>query len=351
MEIEKGSVLKKGIPLLLLGLFVFLLYVYFFVGFTEIVNTFLLADPFYYSLAFLMFLLSMVFYSLTWWRLLNILSVKAGFRKPFLFIWVGTFVDLLIPAESVSGEVSRAYLMYKDSNENAGKIVASVVSHRILSMATTLGGLLVGSTLFVLRYEPPQLVVIFILVVAAGTALSLFLLVYLSLKEKATKRVVGWLVKLLKRIFKGRLKGTRLSSTVRRMLREFHRGIGTLGVRPRRLALPVGFSIVAWLFDLLLAFFVFLALPLPSSSTVPFTAIIIVYSISMAIQTIPLGIPGEVGVVEIVMTTLYRLLLPGFSPAIVAVATILIRALTLWARLFISGVAVQYVGIKMLKGS
>ena len=349
MEIEKSSALKKGIPLLLLGLFVFLLYVYFFVGIEEIVSTFLLADPFYYSLAFTAFLLSMVFYSLTWWQLLRILSVKTTFRKSFLFTWVGAFVDLLIPAESVSGEVSRAYLMYRDSNENAGKIVASVVSHRILSMATTLGGMIVGSALFILRYEPPELVVSFILVVAVGTALSLFLLIYLSLKEKATARVVNWLVNLLKRLFKGRLKGMRLSSKVKKMLREFHKGIEILGGRPKRLVLPVGFSIMAWLFDLLISFFVFSALPLPVR--VPFSAIVIVYSISVAIQTIPIGIPGEVGLIEIVMTTLYRLLLPGVPPATIAVATILIRALTLWAKLILSGVAVQWVGFKMLKGS
>ncbi len=280
---------------------------------------------------------------------MNILSVKTTFRKSFLFTWVGAFVDLLIPAESVSGEVSRAYLMYRDSNEDAGKIVASVVSHRILSMATTLGGMIVGSTFFILRYEPSELVVSFILVVAVCTAFSLFLLIYLSLKKKATTRVVNWLVNLLKRLFKGRLKSTRLSSTVKRMLKEFHKGIEILGGRPKRLTLPIGFSIMAWLFDLSIAFFVFLALPLPVR--VSFSAIVIVYSIIVAIQTIPVGIPGEVGVVEIVMTTLYRLLLPGISPATIAVATILIRALTLWAKLIISGVAVQWVGIKMLKGS
>jgi len=348
MGIEKSSALKKGIPLLLLGLLVFLLYTYFFVGFADFVSIFLLVDPFYYLLAFTAFLLSMTFYSLTWWELLRVLSVETAFRRPFLFTWIGAFVDLLIPAESVSGEVSRAYLMHKDSSENAGKIVASVISHRILSMATTLGGLLVGSTLFIVRYEPSELVISFILVVAVGTALSLFLLIYLSLKEKATKRVVNWLVKLIGHLFKGRLKIARLSSKVSRMLKEFHKGIEILGARRRKLVLPVGFSVMAWLFDLSIAFFVFLALPLPVQ--VRFSAIVIVYSIVVAVQTIPLGIPGEVGVIEIVMATLYRLLLPGIPPATIAAATILIRALTLWVKLVISGVAVQWVGFKMLKG-
>ena len=349
MEIEKGSALKKGIPLLLLGLFVFLLYTYFFVGFADIVNTFSRADPFYYSLAFITFLLSTTFYSLTWWRLLHILSVKTTFRKPFLFTWVGAFVDLLIPAESVSGEVSRTYLMHRDSNEDAGKIVASVVSHRILTTATNLGGMIGASTLFILRYEPSELVVGFLLFLAAGTAISLFLLIYISMKEKATTRVVNWLVNLLKRIFKTRLKGTWLSSTAKRMLKEFHKGIDILGERPRKLVLPITLSIMAWLFDILIAFFVFSSLHV--SVGVLLSAIVIVYSISMVVQTIPAGIPGEIGIVEIVMTTLYRLLLPGVSPTTVAVATILIRALTLWAKLIISGVVVQWVGIKMLKGS
>ncbi len=349
MKIEKRSALKKGIPFLLLGLFVFLLYLYFFVGFADVINIFLLADPFYYSLAFTAFLLSMIFYALTWWRLLHILSVKTTFRRPFLFTWVGAFVDILIPAESVSGEVSRAYLMYKDSNEDAGKIVASVVSHRILSMATTLGGLIVASTIFVLRYEPPELVVNFVLVVAVCTALSLFLLIYLSTREKTTAKVVNWVVNLLKRLFKGRFKGTSVSSKAKRMLKEFHKGISILGGSPKRLVLPIGFSVIAWLLDLFVPFFVFLALPLQVG--VPFSAIVIVYSISVAIQTVPLGIPGEVGVIEIVMTTLYRLLLPGIPPATIAVATILIRALTLWSKLILSGVVVQWVGFKMLRGS
>ncbi len=160
--------------------------------------------------------------------------------------------------------------------------------------------------------------------------------------------MVNWLVNLLKRIFKTQLKGTWLGSKAKKLLKEFHKGIDILGERPRKLALPIAFSIMAWFFDILIAFFVFSSLHV----TVPLSAIVIVFSISMAVQTIPVGIPGEIGLVEIVMTSLYTLLLqgvPGITPTIVAVATILTRALTLWAKLVISGAVVQWVGIKMLK--
>jgi len=77
------------------------------------------------------------------------------------------------------------------------------------------------------------------------------------------------------------------------------------------------------------------------------SAIVIVYSITVGIQTIPIGIPGEVGIPEIVMTTLYTLL--GVPIAMSAVATLLIRVLTLWVKLLIGGVVVQWLGIRALR--
>lgn len=324
----------------------FLLYAYFFVGFDEIVETFLMADPFYYTLAFVMLLLATTIYSAVWWRLLHILSVKTAFGKPFLFTWVGTFVDILIPAESVSGEVSRTYLMYKDSNEDSGKIAASVVSHRILTTATNLSGMIVALTLFILIYEPSQFVVGFLLLAVVTTAVSFFLLLYISFRKKVTTRLVDWLINLLKRIFKRRFKKTRFSLRARRMLAEFHSGISILREHPGKLTLPITFSVMAWLADISIGFFVFSSLHV----SVPFSVVTIVYSISMVVQTVPAGIPGDIGVVEIVMTTLYRLLLPGIPPATIAAATILIRALTLWIKLVIGGAAAQWVGIKILRG-
>ena len=58
--------------------------------------------------------------------------------------------------------------------------------------------------------------------------------------------------------------------------------------------------------------------------------------------------PGEVGLVEIVMTSLYGLL--GVPVGISAAATVLIRVLTVWFRLLLGFVAVQWIGIKALIG-
>jgi len=348
MATEKRLLIKRGIPFLLIGVLIFIVYL-FFVGIENIVMVLQRVHPFYYSLAILSVLLGVFFYSLAWQSLLNLLSIKMPFKKTFLYIWVGTFVDLLVPAESVSGEISRVYLMSKETSENAGKVVASVVSHRILTMAITLSSLVIGSVFFILKYEPIGSVVIFITVIAVCTTVSLALLVYLSFKKRATGRVVDWIVRLLVRIFRGRWQPTRLKSQARKMLEAFHQGINVLGRRPRGLIWPVAFSIIAWFFNMLLTFLVFISL---GEYGILFSAIIIVYSISASIQGIPVGIPGMTGVVQIMMASLYTLLLlpQGISHATTVTATMLVWIITFWFKLFVGFVAVQWVGIKTLMG-
>lgn len=336
---------RTGVLVIVTGLFVFLLYLYFFVPFGDFVANIRQADPLYYSLAFAAMLLSVAFYSLAWQRLLHLLSVKSSFLKTIQFVWVGSFVDLLVPAESISGDISRVYLMSKEYGENAGKVVASVIGHRILAMTITLGGLVISSVYFAAKYNPPLLVMEFVSIIGAGTLVSMILIFYLSKRRQATDKVVNWVIGLLIRFSRGRWKFERLKNQAEKMLKAFHDGIDNLGLRPNLLVLPVSLAIVAWLFDLLIAVFVFYAL----SVRVSFSAVVIVYSISVAIQTIPLGIPGEVGVLDVIMASLYTLL--GIPIAVSAVATVLIRIVTLWARLLVGGLTVQWLGIKSLKAS
>jgi uncharacterized protein (TIRG00374 family) len=311
------------------------------------------ANPYYYSLAFAALLLSVVFYSLTWNRLLNLLSVKTSLLKAFQFIWIGDFVNQMIPAESVSGDITRIYLMSKESGENAGKVVASVMGHRILSSVIAFVGFLISAVYFVLVYSPSLLVLEVIVIVIAVSIFSLSLLIYLSIRKRSTEKIVNWVVDLLVRLSRGRWQFDSLKSSAEKMLNAFHEGIQTLIERPKKLVSPLLFSFVAWLFDLLIAVLVFFSIG-SLGVTISFPAIVIVYSIIIGIQNIPIGIPGEVGLVEIVMTGLYTLLGSGDSivmSAIATGATLLIRILTLWTRVIIGGIAFQWLGIKGFNSS
>jgi len=345
---KKRSIIKRGFLLLFIGLSVFLIYLYFLggvTGFANIASTLRRANLLYYSLAFASIILGTLFYSLTWHRLLSLLSIRSAFRKTFLYIWVGTFVDLLVPAEAITGEITRAYLMSRSLSGDTGKVVASIVSHRLLSMAITLGGLILSSAFFVLKYKPAGLIVNFIMVVSVGTAASIILLYYLFSRKKVTEKVVNWLISFLTFVSRGRWHLTGLRSRIQTTLKAFHEGIEILISRPKSLALPTAFSLAAWFFHMLTPFFVFVSI----GFHVPLSAIIVVYSISIALQTIPIGVPGEVGLIEIVMTSLYTLL--GIPVVISAAATVLTRVITLWFKLFVGYMATQWVGIKVLMGS
>ena len=346
--------LRTSALLIAIGLFVFVVFLFAFgVNPLQVAETVKTANPFYYSLAFAALLLSVAFYSITWNRLLNLLSVKTSLLKAFQFIWIGDFVNQMIPAESVSGDITRIYLMSKESGENAGKVVASVMGHRILSSVITLGGFIISAVYFVLVYSPSLLVLEVIVLVTAVSIFSLSLLIYLSIRKQSTEKIVNWVVGLLVRLSRGRWQFDSLKRSAEKMLNAFHEGIQTLIERPKKLVSPLLFSFVAWLFDLLIAVLVFVSIG-SLGVTISFPAIVIVYSIIIGIQNIPIGIPGEVGLVEIVMTTLYTLLGSGdpiVMSAIATGATLLIRILTLWTRIIIGGIAFQWLGIKGFNSS
>lgn len=344
MVLERRTVIKKSIPFLLIGLLVFVCYLYFFVDIPEMIAKIQGANPFYYTLAIIALLLDIFFYALTWHYFLRPLSVKTSFKNIFLIVWVGAFVDILVPAESVSGDVSKVYLMSR-GNENTGRVVASVVSHRILSSVVTLGSLIIGSlSFFILRHEIPGYILNLILIVTFGSAIVLVFLFLLCFKQHMTRKITDLLLRLTAFISRGRWKLTSLRSEARRSLKAFHQAIDVLGTHPLSLVPPVVFSIISWLLSLFISLLVFVSLDYPLSLSV----IVTVYSISCAISVIPVGIPAEVGIVESIMISLYALF--GVPPDVGAAATFLIRILTVWFRLFIGFAATQWIGIKTLTG-
>ncbi len=358
---ERRKLIRRFLPFLLIGLLVIVCYLYFFVDIQEMMAVLGSVNPLYYSLAITALLLDTLFFSLTWHSFLEPLSIKVPFRKTFLFVWAATFVDILVPAESVTGDISKAYLMSKETGEterNTGKIAASLVSHRILKTVVVLGSLLISCLFFfVLRYEIPEEPVLgvnisnWIILVTLGTAVTLFSLFALALKEEITRKMMDLLFKLAAFISRGRWRLTGLKSKARTALNAFHYAIKVFGRHPSSLARPVICSLMSWLFSLLISSLVFVSL----GYSIHFGIVVIVYSLSCAFQSIPVGIPAEVGLTEVVMISLYTAFLRGMPGvldvgALSAAATFLIRILTVGLRLFIGFVAIQWVGAKALMG-
>jgi len=340
---------KKSFAFMAVGLLVFILYLYFFVGFEEILVILQQVNPvdyfLYYSLTVAAIALSVLFYSMTWHELLKALSINIGLKKSFIYCWLGNFVDLVLPLETVTGEITRGYLVYNDLKNHFGKTVASLVCHRIISIFTTLSGLIVSSVYLLFRYRVEPYVLYLLSTVTVCTTATIMILFYLSVKEKAAEKLVNALIKLAAFLTRNRLKLVDLKEKAKSTLSVFHQGVKTFGKNPRYLVKPIVYSYVSWFFHLTIYFLVFYALGF-SEIVRYFPQMIIVFSISLSVQTIPVGLP--VGLVEIVMTSLYVLF--GIPPAISGIATSLIRVITFWFQILVGYIIVQLIGIKHILG-
>ena len=341
---KRGPSLKKSVALTFAGLVVFILYLYFFVGFGEILEVLTEVNPvnyvFYYSLAIVTILLSMLFYSMTWHELLKILSVRIRLRQSFIYCWIASFVDLVIPLEAVTGEITRIYLVTRNFSGHVGRVVASTVSHRIISMMTVLVGLIISSASLIFRYKVQEFLLTFLAIVLAGTTASIVLILYLSVKKEAARQIVDPFLRLVSFLSKGHLNLDDLRTRAEKTLSSFNQGIELMGGQPRSLIKPTVYNFAAWFFHMTIYMLVFYSL----GFNIPLDVSIVVYSISVAVQTVPIGLP--VGLVEIVMTILYKIF--GIESGISGTATALIRIVTFWFPIIVGYAMTQWIGIKVL---
>jgi uncharacterized protein (TIRG00374 family) len=327
----------------IIGLAAFFAYIYLFrVDIPQILATVQNADPLPYTLAILFSVVEIFFYAISWRALLEFLQIKISVVRSYLFVWYGIFLDIIIPAESVSGEAVRIYLVQREEGiTSCGPTTASLVTHRLLGMALNVVVLFVGMGLLFVEGEATGLLLNLILALAAGITLVLVLLIVFSFKEKWSLKAVNSLADFAHWITRGRWKGlVKIRQDACRITSSFHDSMKKFGHNPKPLALSFAGLSATWVFNLSTTYLVFLALRWPVS----WSAILITSAIVLAVKSVPIGIPFEVGLPEITMTTLYTSL--GVPAGISATATILSRLLTLWLRFFIGLGAQQYLDLK-----
>ncbi len=338
---QKHDFLKKALPLIILGVLILACYLYFFVGISEMVETFQRTNLLILSLAMFFVILDTVFYSLTWQFLLRALSVRTGFRDTFCFAWISIFVDLIIPSESVSGDVAKVYLMSNKSNGEAGKIAASVAFQRIIFGFITLGGFIMGFLAHTFT-QPGALMQIsnILFTVALTTSFFLTILVLLVIKRNWTERLVDLGLRISEFVSRKRLKREELRPKVTDFLEVFYTASGSFRKQPKKLLIPAISAVLAYTTSILIFFTAFASL----DCIVPLSVIMIVYSIGITVQYIPFGVPAELGITEVVMISFFSIFIP--SREISAAGTILTRFLTVVFRLIVGFILFEWVGVK-----
>ncbi len=343
VETPKPKLTWKTALFPIIGLVAFFLYIYIFrVDIPEIIATVQTADPIPYAIAFALSVIEVFFYSVSWRVLVNFLKIKLSVLKSYLFVWYGIFIDTIIPAESVSGEIIRVYLITREQgNKASGPAVASLITHRLLGMAMNVAVLLAGISLLFIEGETTGLVLNLVLFLAVAITAILLLLMVFSFNEEWSTKAIDLLMRAAKFITMGRWKGlAKIKEDAQKMTRGFHDSMKKFRQNPKPIASSLLGLTATWVLSLSVSYLVFLSL----RTQVSWSAILITSAIVLAVKSIPVGIPFEVGLPEITMTTLYTSL--GIPAGISATATILNRIITLWFRFFIGLGAQQWLDLQ-----
>jgi uncharacterized protein (TIRG00374 family) len=345
---EKPRVLKRIIPFLVIGILVFVLYLFLFVDIPQMIQVIQSTDLLIYSVATLMLFIEAFLFTLSWRYLLLPLAVNVPLRRLLAYMWIGVFTDLLIPAESVSGEIVKVYLVSQEPDANPGKVLASLVGQRMLGTVATMVTLLIAfPALIMLNYPLTALILHVLLIIAFASVIALVFLIIVCVREDWTERLVNKILRFFELVSRGRFKAIKFRSRVIKILKAFYGSLRTFASEPSKLLAPSFFFALTWLASIMVVFLVFVAIGyLQPSVPILFLEVAAVSTLLVAIKSIPLGVPAEVGLPDIAMAGLFTLF--GIPLDVSAAATILTRILTVWIRFLIGFIAIQWLGFKRL---
>lgn len=338
MMLEKKGTLAKIFVFTLVGLLAFALYLIFFVNIGQMLASIKKVNVPVYLLTFITTIVEMVFFALAWQFFFTPRSTSS-FKRVFAISWVSNFIDILIPAESVSGEIARIYFITRDGVD-AGKATASVVTQRIVNTFIVIIALTISTLyLYAVQMHVTSSLQGPILLALAVSVILFSLLVILCVKETWAQRLIDKIFTLIEKIGRRRWNIDALKDRAKKGAGEFYVAMRTFSANPRNLILPVAFSLLSWLSGIFVYFLVFAAI----GYAVDWATLIVVYTLVLGLKSVPVGSPTEIGVGEIVMTIIFSIF--SVPSSISAAATILIRIVTTWFRFVIGFIAVEWTGV------
>lgn len=297
-----------------IGLVVFVLYLYFFVGIPTFISTFERLNLWFYSLAFVLVVVSVFFHALVWRGLLRNLSYSIKIRTAFLFSWIGIFVDNIVPG-GLTGDLFKAYWLCKTEVHDTGKVVASVIAHKILIIMVILANTILGLILWVLGYGYLDSPIFGIIIgISLVLILTLVMIFFLSNNRRATDKLLSWTIQLISFLRRNKWDSSGFRNRGEKNLDDFHLGFVTLKSNPRGLLSPIVFVILAWASDMAVFILCFMAL----GYSLPAFQVLIAYALTATLLVegvsflgfneiirssffIALGIPSGIGVTSILL--------------------------------------------------
>jgi uncharacterized protein (TIRG00374 family) len=171
-------------------------------------------------------------------------------------------------------------------------------------------------------------------VVLVLLTLPLIVIIYLSINFDATKRILRRLKRFYAFVRRRPVNIEEFEKKMEEKLREYHDGMVALKDNPKSLFQALFYHAVAWSFDIIALFLIFVSI----GYIVPADKVIITNVISVNLQTQGVALAGFA---QVVTSSVYTIL--GISPILSAASTVLAGFASFWFKLVIAFFAFQLV--------
>ena len=238
------------------------------------------------------------------------------------------------------GELTRLYLVQKETKENYGALGAVAVTNRIVAYTVVTVGLYSGAVLIFLKPGIPSIITNIFILFLVGVTIYMGVLLYLAFFKQAARNITNLYLKLLK-IFQTKTLPRKQNRKNPKIPGKFLRRISNIPQKTKLLVKPFILHSISYLLGLSVFVFIFYALGIPASTPEFY---IVVFFITTAFQDATASF--SVGSLEIFLATI--LVLYGISPGFSGVAAIVLRSAIFWFPLLVGFICVQIVGAKEL---
>ena len=332
-EIELPTIRPgKSIALIALGLGAYFLYLSH-VGYQEVIGSLRSINVTLFSIAVILALFGVFCDALAW----RAVALKFNYKVPiwdiFLIYLSCGFMNNLIPSGTFAGETARVYFLEKlDGGSRIDQSSATVAATRIITAIPFFLGTAIGLVYLDLATDAPPWAL------ATCTIITLILLFLnatffgICFADDWLERIIFTLINYVEKIFHIHVDRMQCSNIVN----QFHQSMKVLVEHKKTLIISTFWAVAGWLSMTMVAVIVFRSMGI----SVPLRAVFAVYAVMIFLQMLPIFLPGGVGLVDIVMSTLFTAI--GLPTHSAVAASILIRLIQLWMLTAIGGLATAY---------
>lgn len=326
---------RKTAALILIGLVIYFIYLYL-VGFESLRAVLSGVDYRLIALAIVVSLCGNLFHAAGWWVLLRHVRYEISLGWTYLVYLSSIFFTNLIPSAAMSGEVGKIYFIQKSvPGTRVDRTFAAGLMSRLLEVVPVALGAIVGVAYLAMFYSLPAWALGFCVLVAGVISLIATAVLAVSMNPRLLKAMAASAIRVASRVFR-RMDVAVLTGRTEALVAQFDASMREIAGGKLLILKSLALIMIAWVFDVSVAYVVFMAL----GHEVSVGVIITIYSMMVLLQLIPTFLPGGLGIVDAVMTVLY--LSAGLPGSVAAGATVMIRLVTLWFLTAVGGLATLF---------